>query len=209
MRHREQPASVNATLQPAMDINKWLADTAVAAGPAKRPDQPGYPGGREHGKTAPVVDSQSRKRRTKKHQDVSKDSSIIAPEDLPTEVPARRIVRHAHQDSVEDAPSEHAGHSSQHEDEDEDGANPYQRRKRHKTKADRYDLKPRERETGAEHQHGEKRKRNSVKKDKETKHSKKDKSAPVVVRNFHAANVPRERLTVSTPSYYNLISIGN
>lgn len=209
MRHREQPAAVSATLQPAMDINKWLADTAVAAGSARRPDQPGYPGGREHGKTAPVVDLQSRKRRTKKHQDVSKDSSIIAPEDVPTEVPARRTVRHAHQDSVEDAPPQHAGHSSQHEIEDEDCANPYQRRKRHKTKADRYDPEPREREPGAKHQHDEKQKRKPAKKDKETKRSKKDKSAPVVVRNFHAANVPRERLTVSTLSYYNLISIGN
>lgn len=210
MRHREQPAAASATLQPAMDINKWLADTAVAVGPARRPDQPGNPVGRENGKMTPVVDLQSsKKRRAKRHQDVSKDSSIIAPEDVPTDGPARRTVRPARQDSVGEASSEHAGRSSQHENEDETGANPYQRRKRHKTKADRYDPKPQERETGAEHQHGGKQKRKPARKDKEAKRSRKDKSAPVVVRNFHAANVPRERLTVSTPEYYDWIIVGN
>lgn len=188
-----------------MDINKWLADAAVVA---RRPEQPGNPGGKEHGKTAPVLGLESsKKRRARRHQDVSKDSSIIAPEDVPTEVPARRLVRHAHQDSVGDAPSEQAGHSSQLEqachssqleNEDEVDANPYQRRKRHKTKADRYDPKPREQET---HQHGEMEKRRPSKKVKEAKRKKKDKSAPVVVRNFHAANVPRERLTVSMLLY--------
>ncbi|KAE9978425.1 hypothetical protein BLS_000642 [Venturia inaequalis] len=195
-RHREQPAAVSATFQPVMDINRWLAETAVAVGPAKGSHQPGNPGGREHGKTAPVVDLESskcRKRRAKRHQVISEDSSIIAPEDVPTEAPVRRIPQHVHQDSVGKPPSERADHSSHLEDEDETDANPYQRKKRRKTKADRYDLKPQEQET---HEHGGKQQQKPARKSKKAKPSKKDKSAPEVVRNFRAANVPRERLTL-------------
>jgi hypothetical protein len=200
MRYEERPATASAILHSAMDINKWLADTAVAVESARRPDQPGYPAETEHFKTTPVLDLQFSKRRAKRHKDVSKDSSILAPEDIPTEVPARRVARQAHEDSVENVPSEDAGYSSQREDED---ANPYQRRKRSRTKTDRYDPKPRK--SSIVQQDGGKQKRNSAKKVKEAKRPKRDKSAPTVVRNFHAANVPRERLTVSRRPWWDWI----
>jgi hypothetical protein len=179
-----------------MDINKWLADTAVAVEPARNPDQPGYPAETEHPKKTPVLDLPFSKGRAKRYKDISKDSSILASEDIPIEVPERRVARQAHQYSDDSVLSENAGYSSRREDEDDDGANPYQRRKRHKTKADRYDPKPRKPSTGQ--QEGGKQMRKSTKRDKEAKRSKKGKSAPSVVRNFHAANVPRERLTVSS-----------
>ncbi|QDS72935.1 hypothetical protein FKW77_008184 [Venturia effusa] len=212
MRHREKPAAASATVPPVMDINKWLADTAEAVGPTKRTHRPGSPGRATHPRTAPVIDSQSSgERRAKNHQDGSRDSSIIAPEHVPTEVAARRMVRYAHQASVEDLPSERAAaaHTSQYEnDNSENGANPYQRKKRHKTKADRYALKLQERENCAEDQHDEKQKRRGARKNKETKRSRKDKSAPVMVRNFHAANVPRERLTLQPQANVGIFKRG-
>lgn len=194
MRHRASTAAVDATLRSAMDatlhsamdISKWLADTAVAVRTAENPDLPGYPAEIELGSNAPLVDLQLNKRWAKRHKDSSKDSSILAFEDKPTEVSARRVV----------LLSEDAGHSSHHETEDDDGCKLYQRRKRHKTRVDRYDPKPRE--LGAKNQNGGKLNRKPAKKVEESKRSKKDKSAPTVVRSFHAANVPRERLTVST-----------
>jgi hypothetical protein len=194
MRHGERPAALSTSLDLAMNINKWLADTAVAVQSAAKPE-PGYPDETSPSKNTPVLDLPFSKRRAKRRKDVSKDSSILASEDIPTEVPARRVVRQAHQHSVDSVSSEDVGHSVRREDEDDNSANPYQRRKRHKTKADRYDPKPQKPNT--KQQDGGKQKRKSTKKDKEAKRSKKDKSAPAAVRNFHAANVPCERLTVS------------
>lgn len=177
-----------------MDINKWLAETAEAVEPARKPDHPGSLAIARHPKKAPVLDLPFSKRRAKRRKVVSKDSSILAPEDIPTEAPARYIAPHAHQYSDCSVLSEDAGHTSMREDGPHNAANPYQRRKRHKTKADRYDPKPRS--PSMRQEDGGKQKRKSTERDKEARRPKKGKAAPSVIRNFHAANVPRERLTV-------------
>jgi hypothetical protein len=187
-------ASQRAGFPWAMDINKWLVETAEAVEAARKPDHPGSFAITSHPKKAPVLDLPFSKRRAKRRKVVSKDSSILAPQDIPTEAPARCIAPHAHQYSDCSVLSEDAGHPSLREDGAHKAANPYQRRKRHKTKADRYDPKPRSPSMGQ--QDGGKQKRKSTEKDKEARRSKKGKAAPSVIRNFHAANVPRERLTV-------------
>jgi hypothetical protein len=176
-----------------MDITKWLADTAIAVEHVGITDHPAYPAETSRPRGKPVFELPSSKRRTRKCKDPLSDSSILALDTF-TEEPARRVVRQTHHDSDDSSLSEVSSHSSQPNAGEDKGDNPYQRRKRHKTKADRYDLKPQKQATGQ--QDGGKQKRKSTRKDKGAKRSKKDKSVPSVVRNYHAENVPRERLTV-------------
>lgn len=179
-----------------MDITKWLEDTASA----DRPAHPVY----THASTKPAINpagahhaTDPTTRRARRRKKPGADSSILAPDDTPPDILSpKHVGRQGPRKKVKSLVShtEFLDPSSEYADPPED-IDPYRRRKRHKTRPDRYELKekrPRHTKVKSNRERKEKR---TTKSAKEQKRRTKDTAAPIV-RNFQATNVQGERLTV-------------
>jgi hypothetical protein len=181
-------------LHSAMDIDKWLEGTVVAAERTTLPDQLGFPA-LLHPTYKPAVERSAR--RYGKRMRHSADSSILEPLE-PVAAPSRRKLVLAH--GSEHMPPSRQDHgrapSSAHRAESDANSVHYQRKPRRKTRPERYEAKTAEEPAEDRGKHERKR----GKKDKDAKHARKrqeDKSGLAdIVQTFHAKNVPRERLTV-------------
>lgn len=174
-----------------MDIPKWLQDTVDAGelSPTNRRDPRPI--------VAPTANAVEHQKRNSRKQKRSTNSSLIEPQ-------------RAHQHDAHDrrrpaaTDTDHqgakSGSSSSHSDRLSDDAeshqsedNPYQRRKRRKTRPDRYDEKP------AKTANRDKSKRNNDSRRKEGRRSRakrKIASETMLVKDYKAKNVSAARLTV-------------
>jgi hypothetical protein len=196
-----------------MDITQWLEDTAAAVRP-KQPNHTAHSPGPLNvpaAATNPVKHPSANKSRRRRRSGA--DSSILAPEDTPPEVPSKNSMK-VSKPLVDTNSSLSDDDDDDDEDDDDEiltgtsvvifsalDSEPYRRRKRRKTLPDKYDLKPersRHKRTKASHRNEEaKKKKKSKKSDRRKKErGSKGNTAAAVVRNFNASNVQRQRLTV-------------
>lgn len=187
-----------------MDISQWIKDTAAATRPS-RPKalvQPSESLAVPAAASNPVINASKKRLRARRWSGA--DSSILVPENTPPEA------NHKPRNKAKQANPSQSSISSRHGQKPASAASsgtlgisdsePYRRKKRHKTRADKYELKAkRSRHTGADHRNAKakKKKKNGKISSKEKNTVIKGKTAAAVVQNFSAPNVERERLTVS------------
>lgn len=185
-----------------MDIGKWLEETVETAGRTTLPDQLGFPAFL-HPRDKPAVERSSD--RYGKRMRHSADSSILEP-DQPVVAPSRKESDSAY-DREEQSPSQDSNRAPSSVQEDEN-SNHYRRKPRRKPGPERYEAKMATESTNEHVRYSRNRStkskgRPSAKPAKTAKTAKKrqrDKSGLAdIVQNFHAKNVPRERLTVRVP----------
>lgn len=186
-----------------MNITQWLEDTAAAT----RPRQPNPIVQQSESLAVPAAATNPVIRPSKNGLRVRRrlgaDSSILTPENTPPEVShkkskkAKTVDRRSHSATSDSgkcsSPRPSSGAIGTTDSE------PYRRKKRRKTRADRYELKPvRSPHTNADPSHRRGRAKKKEKRGhKEKKKVIKGNPAAAVVHNFNAPNVRRERLTVS------------
>jgi hypothetical protein len=180
-----------------MDINQWLQNTAEAAERPTLPDQLGFPAFL-HPKDRPVGEPSAK--RHGKRRVHSADSSILELEELaakpltwskrPEQVP-HDVDRSSSPDATNGWPTSEAVSGSYDSDR-------YRRKPRRKTRPGRYDAKPVKRASKGPEKRKQKRSSKDPKDSKPFKKRKKEKAGGLtaVVNEFHAKNVPRQRLTV-------------
>ncbi|KAF2426451.1 hypothetical protein EJ08DRAFT_681229 [Tothia fuscella] len=178
----------------AMDISKWLEETIETAERPTLPDQLGFPAFLRP-KDKPVVERSAQRHGKRKRR--SADSSILGPEksgiepsrSKPGEVDSDDSIGPAHQNL-------HSNPALAAEDASEEHSDRYQRKPRRKTHLDRYNTKtPKDltKDRGDDRKDRAQKSRNR----KTERKKRKDKSGLAdVVHNFHAKNVPKERLTL-------------
>jgi len=170
-----------------MDVEKWLQDTANADKPSLRLQRDALPAS-----TLTNAVRHGKQRKTK--QDRWTDSSIIEPQQILSRskqdehLPIDAEFQHASRDgtfsSSFQSPEEQ---TSQSED------NPYQRRKRRKTRPDRYEEKA---STFPKHVRSKRKNDGKLKERARKRRKVKGAAQDAVVRDYKAKNVSTNRLTV-------------
>ena len=175
----------HSTVLSVMDIEEWLQGTASASKLSPRPHRDVLPA------VAPTNAVEHGERQRKK-LDKSRDSSIIEPQQIPRSkregpLPGAAELQHTSRDGTFSSIR-----SSVEETSHQCETNPYQRRKRRKTRHDRYDEKPAHSSSRVR----SKRKAGQKPKDRPRIRKVKGASQDAVVRDYRAKNVSTDRLTV-------------
>jgi len=179
----------NLTILSVMDVEKWLQDTANAGELSLRLERDALPASTQ---TNAVQHGKQRKMK----QDRWTDSSIIEPQQIPSHskhdehLPIATEFQHASRGGSF-SPSIQSPEEQTSQSED----NPYQRRKRRKTRPDRYEEKP---STSPRHVRSKRKNNQKSKERARTRRKVKGAAQDAVVRDYKAKNVSTNRLTVWT-----------
>jgi hypothetical protein len=190
----------------AMNITEWLEDIAPASRP--RPPKPivqpleslAVPGEAAN----PVVHPSMKRPRSRKRSGA--DSFILEPDHTPPEIhhkSSHRKERKLPRSDSSVCDSHYTTSIRSGSPTSGGGASKlYRRRKRHKTRADKYDSEhKRSRHNHADRDHRSKRTAKEKLRKREKKKVIKGRTAAAVVQNFDAPNVQCERLTVSISAF--------
>ena len=186
-----------------MNITQWLNDTAAASRP-KQPKptlQSPEPLAARVAAPNPVVRPSQKALRLRRRKGAS--SPLLAPELTPPETTNAKLREARKHDSTSISSAsdieQSSSHGSSSESEERPCSDQYRRRKRYKTRKDKYE--PRLKRARHKIEHSNRREKTAKKKikkhGKEKKTMIKGKTAAAVVQNFCAPNVQGERLIVS------------
>lgn len=182
------------SLHPSMDIRKWLQETST-------PAQPPSPLPQRH---EPLLSSPERPRpgieRESDRDRITSDSSLL--QLTPRLAKATSLDQESAVEEDEAKSEEHARSDASHPTSCSQSSHPYRRRARHKTRPERYepDTAPAKKRGSRTLQKRKDESNKEKRKPRRTKSSRPSRPDKAVLQNFHANNVPTDRLTVTSPT---------